>query len=270
MATSSHSPLKRLLGLIGFSWHSLSQAYGRAFLWRVVLRHPLNAWRSLWAFGRTLAMVQPERRSLFVGSEDEFLQQAALSGKQLLVATGFCQKPLRTSGAGFNCPAERFDHDCLYLLRLLLDSDPSTPDAHACAGCFVAVLGRAALDAGASFAVLTSASDIARDILRPALEQGRFRHALFAICPYSVEPLALALSVSGMSGYLFAYDSGACADYGQWLRADHGDKLERTTLSPGNTEQLLALLARITALHRQQGILPPSRYLYQDQVFRPQ
>jgi hypothetical protein len=270
MIRSDNSQLGRLLRLLHFSWRSLPQAYGRAFVWRLVLRHPLAALGGFLAYARSLAAVEPERRLLLRNSEDEFLEQAAMSGERLLVATGFCQKPLRSATGGFNCPAQRFDHDCQYLRRLQLDSDPTTPEAHACAGCFVAVLGRAALEAGASFAILTSASDIARDILLPALELGRFRYALFAICPFSVEPLALALLVSGMSGYLFAYDSGACADYAQWLRADGGDKPERTALSAQSAQQLLTLLKRIAVLRREQGIPPASRFLHEGHVFRPQ
>jgi len=263
-------PLRRLVHLLGFALRSLTQAYGRAFLLRTVLRHPLAALRGLVAYARTLGSVEPERRAIFAGGEEEFVVQAAADGERLLVATGFCQKPLRTDQGGFNCPAERFDHDCLYLLRLVLNGDPTARVAHACAGCFVSALGRAALEAGASFAVLTSASDIARDILVPALEQGRFRHILFAICPYSIEPLALALSMCGMSGYLFAYDGGACADYAHWLRADRGDKPERTSLSPSSTEELLGMLGRIAVLRRLPDKTPVLRYLYQDQVFRPQ
>jgi hypothetical protein len=99
------------------------------------------------------------------------------------VGTGFCQKPLRMAGSAHDCPAGRFNHDCLYLSRLELNSGSKAQFHPACTDCPIGILGHAALKAGASFAVLTSALDIANDILLPTLEEQRFTRVLFAMCP---------------------------------------------------------------------------------------
>jgi len=198
-------------------------------------------------------------RRLATRNEHQFVERAVGPGESLLVATGFCQKP-------FTCPAGRFNHDCSYLSRST--SDAATAFPAVCAGCAIRVLGQSALRAGASFAILTSAADIAHDILLPSLEERRFTHALFAVCPYSVEPMHLALLSGDIEGYIVWYEAGACANYDQWLRADGGDKPERTTLSPEVLESMLQLLERV-ALHRQVTGRAAQRYVQTEHVYRP-
>lgn len=269
-----------LLALLEFSLNSLSQAYGRAFVRRIVLRHPLRTLRGLLAYGQILGAHRPEERLLFRDDEDEFVRRAAGDGERLLIGTGFCQKPLRPApaqamaglsavGDAYDCPAGRFNHDCLYLSRLKLDSTSKVQFAPACADCSIRLLGLVALKAGASFAVLTSALDIANDILLPALEEQRFTRVLFAICPYSVEPMSLALLICGVEGFIFHYSAGSCVNYQQWLRADGGNKPERTALSPQTTSRMLRLLEAITACHRSDRATQPTRYEQVSNVFRP-
>ncbi len=288
------------LALLEFSFKSLSQAYGRVFMRHIVLRHPLRTLRALWTYCQVLTAGQREERLLFRGGEDEFVRRAAGNGGRLLVGTGFCQKPLHAvprqrsrdasaappnpaqdmaglrrrrdasaAGSGYDCPAGRFDHDCLYLSRLELDSRSEVQFHPACTDCSIRILGHAALRAGASFAVLTSALDIAHDILLPALEERRFTRVLFAICPYSVEPMSLALLISGVEGCIFHYHARACADYSQWLRADGGDKPERTVLSPQTLARLLGLLETVAARRCSRGNARPMRYQQVSHVFRP-
>lgn len=274
----SASKLERFLRLLDFSLHSLSQAYGHAFMHRVILYHPLRTLHGFWRYWRVLRDDTPEARALFPDGEEAFVRRAASAGERLLVGTGFCQKPLRIippTGAqnpttrGDDCPAGRFSHDCLYLSCLELSS-VSEPSVHAvCSDCSIRILGYAALRAGASFAVLTSALDIAYDILLPALEERRFSHILFAICPYSVEPMSLALSICGMEGYLFQYHSGSCSNYAQWLRADRGDKPERTALSPQSLANLLRLLEMIAAYRSSSDSMQPTSYQQVGHIFQP-
>ncbi len=139
-----------------FSLRSACQAHGHEFVQYVALRHPLHMLRGLVAYWATAHMDPREERWAFRGSADAFLQRAAADGDRLLVATGFCQKPLRTAGSVGDCLAGRFNHDCLYLSRLELDFGEHAEGHPACADCSIQVLGRAALWAGASFAVLTS------------------------------------------------------------------------------------------------------------------
>ena len=256
-----------LLSLFGFSARSLAQAYGRTFIRRILLRHPLAAMRGMryYLAGRAS---RSEDRSLLRHGAGEFLHQAATDGERLLVATGFCEKPLRTAVGGRDCPAGRFNHRCVYLSSFSQGARQVRP-APTCGTCFIRVLGRAALQAGASFAVLTSARDIAHDILIPSLEEGRFARFFFAICPYSVEPMSLALLICGLEGYLTTYEHGACADYGQWLRADNGDKPERTALSSGSSVRMLQLLEQVAALRQGRAAPLPSHYELRDNVYRP-
>jgi len=276
-----------LLPLLEFSLNSLSQGYGRAFVRRIVLRHPLRTLRGLLTYRQILGAHRPEERLLFRDDEDEFVRRAAGDGERLLIGTGFCQKPLRLApaqamagpcvplagpsavGGTYDCPAGRFNHDCLYLSRLKLDSTSEVQFAPACADCSIRLLGLVALKAGASFAVLTSALDIANDVLLPALEEQRFTCVLFAICPYSVEPMSLALLICGVEGFIFHYSAGSCVNYQQWLRADGGNKPERTALSLQTTSRMLCLLEAITACHRSDRATQPTRYEQVSNVFRP-
>jgi hypothetical protein len=226
----------------------------------MVLRHPSRLLRALWRYWMALGTQRPAERALTIDGERRLIQSASSAGERLLAATGFCQKP-------FSCPAGRFNHDCRYLSRLTLDAPAAFPPV--CDDCSVRVLGSAALSAGVSFAILTSASDIARDILLPALEERRFTHTFLAICPYSVEPMSLALLSSGIEGYVVWYEVGSCVNYSQWLRADGGDKPERTGLSPQATDRMLQLLSEVAALRRENGSPAAWRYVQIENVYRP-
>ncbi|HUT14927.1 MAG TPA: hypothetical protein VMY98_01615 [Anaerolineae bacterium] len=263
------SALKRLAALFEFSLKSLLRPYGRLFVRRVALRHPLRTVRALWTYCLTFGASPPEHRLFFRGDEEAFVGRAAADGERLLVGTGFCQKPRRLNGKGYDCPVGRFNHDCLYLSRLELDSGGGLTLHPACFDCPVRVLGQAALEAGASFVLLTSALDIAHDILLPALEEKRVGRVLFAVCPYSVEPMTLALLVCGVEGCIFDYHNGFCTNYTQWLRADGGDKPERTTLSPPDSARLIGLLKSIAARRFSSGSARPRRYAQVGHVFRP-
>jgi hypothetical protein len=260
MTDSLRFRIARLSALVEFSFRSLGQAYGRTFLCQVALRHPIRLLRAVWHYWVALGAQRPAERALLVHDEPKFVDLAAGAGERFLVATGFCQKP-------FSCPAGRFNHNCRYLSRLTSEAGIAFPPV--CAECPIGVLGSAAFTAGASFAILTSAADIARDILRPALEGRRFTHALFAICPYSVEPISLALLSSGIEGYVVWYEVGSCADYSQWLRADGGDKPERTALSPQVMNRMLRLLSEVAAVRDANGSHAARGYVQIENVYRP-
>ena len=260
---------QRRRALLGFALHSLFHTYGHVFLQDMALRHPLRTARGLWAYWQTSPGGPAGQRALSNTSEATWIARATHAGERLLVATGFCQKPLRINQDGHDCPAGRFNHECLYLAPLELGVARQTPLHPACAICPIRKLGYAALQAGASFAILTSALDIARDILLPSLEEQRFQHVLFALCPYSLEPMSLALLICGLDGYLFAYESGDCSSYSQWLRADRGDKPDQTVLSAPSLASLLYLLETIAASRARAGLLQPTDYQLQDNVFRP-
>lgn len=238
-------------GAWDFAWHSLTTEYGRIFAQRLLLRKPLQALRGLLAYRR-------ERRARGWGvavvgtaSAQGFLWRALhIPPAQVLVGLGFCLKPRAEDGAA--CPSGRFTHRCAALEGKGASDSLPLP----CQECTVGRVGRVARRAGASLAVLTSAADIARDILLPAAEDGRFRVALMALCPYSVEPMALAFHLCGLQGLLFPFAEGACATYHQWRAADLGDKPERTALTRGAEARLISWLDDLAALRRQQGQAP--------------
>lgn len=278
-----------LRALLEFSLRSLPHAYGRDFMQRIVLRHPLCTLGGFLKYCKVQAPGSGAPRSLSCPSKDAFIAMAAQDSKRLLVATGFCQKPLPVVGLSAGdetisyvdptpenavqrttgCPAGRSNHDCLYLARLKLGTENESPCYAACSDCSIHGLGHAALQAGASFAILTSALDIAHDILLPALEEHSFTRVLFAICPYSIEPMSLALLICGLEGYLFTYAEGSCSNYQEWLRADRGDKPLQTALSKAGTRELLLILDGIAAERSRLGRARPSRYQRVGHLFRP-
>jgi len=228
---------ERFLGLRnwGFSFHSLSKGYGHLFLRKVVLRHP---WLTLRGFLEYRRFLQAGRREgdityLFWESEESLLEGMA-DGEGPLVAVGFCLKP-------FDCPSERPNHSCLYLSILDLDQGEEWPHP-ICRECKVAIIGKRALAAGAKMHIMTSALDIAHDLMIPTIEEGRFRMVILCLCPFSIQAITLPLLICGIRGYLIEYSSGNCRDYQEWLLADRGIKGEMTTLSPEVYEKILSLL----------------------------
>jgi hypothetical protein len=223
-----------------FSWRSLLREYGRAFIGKIALRYPLRTVKGLLAYRRFVREIAPGREIVPVpaAARADFSDAAARDGEKLLVALGFCQKPLAGDG-GADCPAGRANHRCNYMAR------PGAKLHPACAVCDIRLAGEKALRAGATMHIMTSALDIAHDVFLPTLARRRFRHVLMTICPYSVHPMALALLICELPGILFTFGAGACANYERWLRADEGDKPQRTFLTQGTRTTFLSLLDEI-------------------------
>ncbi len=238
---------RRFLGfpIWGFSFHSFSRPYGRFFLREIVLRHPWRTLKGLWTYRRAMRGVGPLTR-LFHDDDASFVRRAACQENGLLVALGFCQKPLDNGSTLRGCPVGRFNHECAILGR----SDPFVKKERLpfpCRTCDVRALGLRALRAGAAFYIMTSAADIGRDVLLPIIDHGRFRQGIFLLCPYSVPAFILPLCIGRTEALFAAYESGDCRGYGQFIRADEGQKNEHTRLSPGAREKVMALLDRIAA-----------------------
>jgi len=261
-----------------FAGRSLAQPYGRFFLRRIVLQHP---WRTLAGLCRYRRFVrqgggaaaaslgQGELALVGAASLAELRSVAVDRPGSFLVALGFCQKPLPTPDDPVGCPAGRFNHDCLYLAQLDLAAPAEPTPAPACRECAVRALGRQALPAGATLHVMTAALDIAQDVLLPSLERQRFAAAMLLLCPYSVQPMALALAICGLPALLATYRRGACADYGQWLRADGGDKPERTAIGGQAGAQVAALLTARATARRERGRPLPSRFVREGNLYVP-
>jgi hypothetical protein len=214
----------------GFSWHSLRQPYGRLVLRQVAARHPLRTLAGLRAYRRWVRSGRGAGAISQLGSElaaDTCSSARAQSAGRLLVGVGFCQKPL-------HCPAGRFNSHCL---ALDLPRRPLSPFAP-CAACAVLALADRVVAAGAALYIMTSAQQIAHDLFLPTLAGTGFSRVALALCPLSVQPMALMLHICRIQGLLLAYGAGACDTYARWLAADRGDKPERTVLTP---EAALAL-----------------------------
>jgi hypothetical protein len=232
-----------------FSFRSLTRWYGLTFLSRIVVRYPLRALQGLLRYRRLPSPLAEQCGMAMVGggSQEELESHLAEDKARLLVAVGFCQKPLVPA-----CPAGRPNHDCAYLDEMDLETPVQVEDA-ACRECDIRTIGTLALGAGASMHIMTSALDIAHDVMIPSIDGGRFRSLIMCLCPYSVQAITLPLMVCGLEGYLVGYVSGNCADYDQWLQADRGIKNERTALAPEDQTRVYSLLERIAGARAREG-----------------
>ena len=248
----------------GFCLRSLGMEYGLMFLRRVLLRHPMRGIAGIARYRR----LQGENRAqgsmslLFEGPETEFVARLTHSKTDLLVAVGFCQKALEPV-----CPARRPNHNCAYLDTLDLESGRASVHP-ACERCDVRSIGTLALRAGASMHIMTSALDIARDVMIPGLDQGRFRKVIMCLCPYSVQAIALPLTICGLEGYLVGYESGNCVGWEQWLQADRGIKNEMTAIDPTAHARVVSLLERCAEARVLEG-LSYARFERQGNIYVP-
>jgi len=259
---------RRFLGfpIWEFSLHSLARQYGRLFIRRIVLRHPLRTLKGMRAYRRFArrAAWDSGMVRLHDGAAADFRGAAGGAGGAFLVALGFCQKPLSPP-----CPSGRFTHECAALARedILTAASESFPAA--CRECDVRAIGKAALRAGATFYVMTSAAAIARDLFIPTLAHRRFRYGLFLQCPYSMPAMALPLLICGIQAVLVGYDEGDCGDYAQFLLADEGTKAERTFLAPSAHAHVLDFLTGVAAAREAEGRDQPGCFSREGVLYSP-
>jgi hypothetical protein len=247
-----------------FGLRSLGREYGLTFLRRVVLRHPLRTLDGLLRYRRLPPQESQQQgiSALFEGPEEEFPSRVARSRRPLLVAVGYCQKPILPA-----CPAGRANHDCVYLDALDLGRGGQAVHA-ACEECDIRTLGTLALRAGACMHIMTSALDIAHDVMIPSLEGELFRKVLLCLCPFSVRVIGPPLAMCGLEGYLVGYASGNCTNYGQWLLADEGIKHERTALDAASHGRIISFLEGL-ALKRAAEGLRYARFQRQGNIYVP-
>jgi hypothetical protein len=218
------------LNIWDFCMRSMFQPYGRLFLRSVILRHPFRTISGVLSYRRRLrSLKQPDIYPIGIKSESGV--RDLLSEDNLLVGIGFCQKPLDPP-----CPAGRFNHQCVLLEQPVMQTLPE-----ACMECPIRDTIIRSMQAGASIYIMTSAIDIARDMLLPNFHSPYSCH-LIAVCPYSIPPLTLAMTICGLRGLVFAFNRGDCLDYTAWLNADKGTKAEQTFLSSPAQKKLISLL----------------------------
>jgi hypothetical protein len=161
------------------------------------------------------------------------------------------------------CRSPRFGHDCRFL------DAPHPAAAEAWQACETREIAERAAGAGASLYLMTSAADIARDLLLSALNAGRWRRVLLLLCPYSVAPLSLAMSICGIEGRILSYGQGDCRDYAMWLRADVGDKVELTRLPADTCQSLIGFLDRVAASLTASGETTGGRFRRDGGIYTP-
>lgn len=247
-----------------FSLRSMRERFGLTFLGQVALRHPWRTLRGVLKYRRLTDqhMGQHGATRMFEGSDAEFVRRLCEAKTGLLVAVGFCQKPLAPA-----CPSRRPNHDCVYLDKLDLQTEGRKVHA-ACEGCDIRTLGTLALRAGACMHIMTSALDIARDVMIPSVDHGCFQNVIMCLCPYSVRVIALPLTICGLEGYLVGYESGACANWDQWSLADRGIKLELTMLGSTAHAGVVSVLEMIAHARATEGLSYAS-YRRKGNVYEP-
>lgn len=208
--------------MLTFCYHSLFRAYGHQFLREVALRHPVRTSVA------TLRYAVRGEKALGPARMD--------SGARPIVGVGFCLKPMAPA-----CPSGRFNHDCAMLDRGGVgEGDLPMP----CRECVAGRVGRAALRGGAAFYIMTSAMKILEHLYLPAIRERRYTDGLFGLCNYSFGPFTIPLLIARMNADLVGFQEGDCRDYPTWVRADEGDKPDRTCFRGSDVE---ALLKRIPA-----------------------
>ena len=238
------------LSLWRFCRQSLFREYGWQFFRHVALPHPLRTVRAMRA------------AAVLVVSGDRIQVSAAKSapefgGAGAIVGIGFCLKPTDPP-----CPSGRFNHDCACL------EGPDPADVRnlpaPCRTCAIRELGLLTLRTGAAFYIMTSARDILFDVYFPALAQQTFATGLFVLCRYSLRPFAVGLLAAGIHGQMWPFATGDCRDYPTWLRADRGDKTERTEIAAPDRRTIREFL------HATAPAMPPTaRFEKRGQVLFP-
>ncbi len=223
-----------------FSFRSLAQEYGRDFILKVILRHPLRTIRGIHRYrnGKSRPSLSENTALSRIESRKDRWEGDPIVG------VGFCLKPLDPP-----CLSGRANHDCFFLERNLHRSDSKIPSC--CQHCRIREIGLLSLKSNTCFYIMTSAKDILYDLILPTLEKNAFSRGAFVICRYSFEPFDIALAIAGISGRLFPYEKNDCQDYSTWLLADIGIKEQQTeiheTCFTSIREELAAPDARLDA-----------------------
>jgi len=236
-----------------FSSRSYRQQYGQTYLREVVLRHPVRAWLGLQRY-RRLVRQGGDQGPVVDLDGGVCLERFREKPGRCLVALGYCEKPLR------GCPSGRFNHRCLYL-----DEGAGKYPAGVCLGCRIQKTAQDVLPLGLNFHIMTSAEDIARDILIPTLKAGRFMAGVFFLCPYSAEAFIWPLYTCGIASYLVYYHQGNCQNYAQFIAADQGDKPQRTRLAAKEQNWWQKFLSLLPPRP-----WPPQRFVLEGNIYVPQ
>lgn len=225
-----------------FSVRSVFTEYGSLFFRKLIFAHPLRTIKGIRRYRKFLKGKGniADSYSHFLFSDEEALLTKKIPAKSSpLVGLGFCLKPLDRSQSSLSCPSGRANHDCLFL-----EQGQTQP---ICAQCKIHKISLRCLEFGFPVYIMTSAKDIALDMMIPQINDGMFPMAILLLCPYSVKAIPLPLFICGTEFFLLAYDQGFCKNFDEWRRADLGDKDEITELRPSTLARLLEVFERFTS-----------------------
>ena len=237
------------LSLWRFCRQSLFREYGWQFFRHVALPHPLRTIRAM----RAAAALDVSGDMIPVPAADP---APGFGGPGAIVGVGFCLKPTEPP-----CPSGRFNHDCAFLENFRRGAAAEVPAP--CRLCAIREYGLLSLRAGAAFYVMTSARDILLDVFAPALAASTFAAGAFALCRYSLRPFAVGLRAAGVRGWMWSFASGDCRDYPTWLRADNGDKPDRTEIAAPDCQTFREFLRAAAQA------APPARFDKRGNVLHP-
>lgn len=244
-----------------FSFHSLLREYVWIFFCRAILTHPLKAAKGSVKYRDFIksreGLISRYKKSISIPDKFTFFERIKRKKEQVLVGLGFCLKPYILNDTSCCCPSGRANHDCLYL---------ETGKTHSiCLSCKIYEVAKKCLESGCLVYIMTSAKDIALDFLIPQMNSSKFPSAILLLCPYSIQAIIPALLICRIEMHLIAYSRGHCQDFPQWLQADRGVKVERTSISQESDEKLFDILNKIK---REEGQF--RRFLRKGNIFFPE
>lgn len=253
-----------------FSFRSLLRDYGPLFTRKILLKHPIKSFHGFASY-RKIRQNLSERETIHFlnGTKRSFLNDLMETNERILVAAGYCQKPIKKNESSQGCPSGQFNHDCVYLSRLDLKNTKEDYPAHICKTCDIGILGKKALNAGGYMHIMTSAREIIYDIFLPSIIQKRFRNAIFLLCPYSAEAIILPLMICDIKSMLVKYTEGQCNDFEDFTLADKGSKRERTSVNKSSLVEINNMLDYISSFKERKSSPQYTRFEMIDNVFVP-
>ena len=254
-----------------FAFKSLFYEYGSLFAKKILFREPVKSLKGLLLYRKIRNSLSEKKEDIFFinTSKKSFLDRLVLESEGLLVAVGYCQKPIKNAANASECPSGLFNHDCLYLSRIDLKNPDEHYPASVCAACDIALLGRKTLSVGGTMHIMTSARDMVYDIFLPSLNHGKYRNAVFILCAYSSEPLILPMAICGIKGILVKYSKGDCRDFDEFIKADGGLKNERTSLNKKSLLEVNHIFDYFLSFRKGETSLPYSRFEMIGNMFVP-
>ena len=214
----------KLLGLQiwEFSARSLFRAYGWNFIFKVLIRHPIKSIKGLWAYKKFIKTVNFSADKDIISNLGlaKFMAKAQAEPQNLLVATGFCQKPTDAANPKDSCPTVRFTNHCQYYENHTL--------APACEACDIKRIVELVKDLSCQFDILTAVRDITDNIFIPLLRGKTSKQVMIFICPFSIRLAILPLFICQADFVLIPFSSGSCDNYHDFIKADTGHKDETT------------------------------------------